>query len=186
MKSTIAQKIVEDARQDAQRTVAEAQAKADEIVESAQRTALEQKQALQAEVKVKCRDIADRKAALARLEGSKIALWAKYHVIEGVYERAMQKLVALPKEDAVKLVVNLLKFANKGDKVYFAKGFAYAEEVKATPSVQKKNLTFAEEGADIQGGVIIEGATADQNLSFEALLAEDKNQYAAQIAAKLF
>ncbi len=131
--------------------------------------------------------IADGKAAAARLDAAKVMLAAKRGVIDAVYARALEKLKALPQKDAVRLAEGLLlSYAEDGDELVFATNFAYKAQVLKLAVVAEKNLKNSGKTADIDGGFILIGKNSDKDLSYGALLALDREERQAEIAAKLF
>jgi vacuolar-type H+-ATPase subunit E/Vma4 len=132
-------------------------------------------------------EIYELKAAAARLDGAKLLLQEKHTVIDGLYEKAENALNALNKEDTLALYSRLLEtYAEEGDTVYLSENCVVSEELRHIDAVTKKKLVIAKERLAIRGGMILKGTTSDKDLSFAALLHEDREEYAAQIAGELF
>ena len=186
-KEAILERIISDAQAAADATVAEAEGRAAEIISEAEARAARDRQGTSAIIAERSKAIADGKAAAARLDAAKVMLAAKRGVIDAVYARALEKLKALPQKDAVRLAEGLLlSYAEDGDELVFATNFAYKAQVLKLAVVAEKNLKNSGKTADIDGGFILIGKNSDKDLSYGALLALDREERQAEIAAKLF
>lgn len=186
-KEAILERIISDAKTAAAATVAEAEGRAAEIIAEAEARAARDRQGTSAIIAERSKAIADGKAAAARLDAAKVMLAAKRGVIDAVYARALEKLKALPQKDAVRLAEGLLlSYAEDGDELVFATNFAYKAQVLKLAVVAEKNLKNSGKTADIDGGFILIGKNSDKDLSYGALLALDREERQAEIAAKLF
>lgn len=186
-KEAILERIISDAQAAADATVAEAEGRAAEIIAEAEARAARGRQGTSAIIAERSKAIADGKAAAARLDAAKVMLAAKRGVIDAVYARALEKLKALPQKDAVRLAEGLLlSYAEDGDELVFATNFAYKAQVLKLAVVAEKNLKNSGKTADIDGGFILIGKNSDKDLSYGALLALDREERQAEIAAKLF
>ena len=186
-KEAIVERIISDAQAAADATVAEAEGRAAEIIAEAEARAARDRQGTSAIIAERSKAIADGKAAAARLDAAKVMLAAKRGVIDAVYARALEKLKALPQKDAVRLAEGLLlSYAEDGDELVFATNFAYKAQVLKLAVVVEKNLKNSGKTADIDGGFILIGKNSDKDLSYGALLALDREERQAEIAAKLF
>ena len=186
-KQDIVERILSDANAAAEKTIAAAQNRADAILAQANAYA----EALRVETQVQAAeydaDVKEKRKAAARLESAKVLLAEKRKVLDYVYAEALMRLKTLSKEDALALFERLLiAYADEGDVMVFAPGFAYQSEVAAFPVVKQKKLQMANETAEIEGGFLLRGARSDKDLSFEALIALDKEQYLSSIAAEIF
>ena len=186
-KEAILERIISDAQAAADATMAEAEGRAAEIIAEAEARAARDRQGTSAIIAERSKAIADGKAAAARLDAAKVMLAAKRGVIDAVYARALEKLKALPQKDAVRLAEGLLlSYAEDGDELVFATNFAYKAQVLKLAVVTEKNLKNSGKTADIDGGFILIGKNSDKDLSYGALLALDREERQAEIAAKLF
>ena len=186
-KEAILERIISDAQAAADATVAEAEGRAAEIIAEAEARAARDRQGTSAIIAERSKAFADGKAAAARLDAAKVMLAAKRGVIDAVYARALEKLKALPQKDAVRLAEGLLlSYAEDGDELVFATNFAYKAQVLKLAVVAEKNLKNSGKTADIDGGFILIGKNSDKDLSYGALLALDREERQAEIAAKLF
>ena len=186
-KEDIVGRIISDAEEEARAIVAAAEEKAASTIDEARTRAERNKQGTQAEVAAKVKGIFDGKAATARLDCAKIMLGAKRDVIDEVYARALKLLVGLNRADSLSLAEGLLKsYAEEGDQIVFAENYRYAEEVSALRVVEDKKLKVSPVRADLDGGFILVGKNSDKNLSYGAILATDREERQAAIAAQIF
>ena len=183
----VVERILSDAQNDAEKTLKNAQTKADELIASAHAEIKADRERVEAEVKLRTESVSQRRSADARLESSKIWLGEKRKTISAVYELALVRLVALEKEDCLRLADRLLSdYAEHGDKLYFAENFTYASEVASLPIVQAKSLKVQSERLPLSGGMRLVGDKSDKDLSYSALLDADKDEYQATLAQELF
>ena len=180
------------------RIISDANTEADEIVKSAENRA----QALGAEASAyaenarleaerlaqeKTESILEKRAADARLECAKILLTEKRKTLEAVYELALQRLLALGKEDTLTLFSTLLDcYAEEGDEIRFSQNFRYVEDVTILPVMANKKLTVSSTCLPIEGGMYLTGKKSDKDLSYRALLSADKDGNLAELAKTLF
>lgn len=183
----IVEKILSDAQIEAQGIVANAEKRRDEIVYKANVVALERQLQAQTNAEEYAKSTLEKRLADARLESSKILLKEKRKAVDSVYALALQRLLALDKEECLTLYSSLLeKYAEKGDEVFLAKNFAYEQELCALPILEKLGVTVSKTRIDIEGGMRLVGKLADKELSFTALLTADKDRNQAELARKLF
>lgn len=183
----IVDRIISDAEKEAAAIISEAERKAQETVSEALLYAERVKTGVKAEVKQKTDGIFDGKAATARLDGAKILLGEKRGVIDEVYARALKALNELKEGDALYLAARLLKeHAEEGDEIVFAGNYRYRKGVEGLEIVKEKKLKVSSAQADIDGGFILVGKNSDKDVSYGALIAADREEKQAEIAAKIF
>lgn len=186
-KEEIITRILADAEAEAAEIIRSAEERAREITASAKARAAEDMAEAEAEAIAQARRISEGKAVAARLESTKILLAEKRRVMDEIYARALKNLLALNESQSLKLIERLLdENAEEGDVIVLAKNFAYASGVAQLPVIKKRGLTLSTERADISGGCLLRGKKSDKDLSYSALLNADKDEYQAEIAAKLF
>ena len=183
----IVEKILSDAQIEADGILSVADKKAQELISKAQVVALEKKLAAEKTAEEYAKSTLEKRLADARLESAKILLREKRKAVDSIYELALQRLLALEKEDCLALYNALLeKYAENGDVVQLPEKFLYEAELSALTVVAKRNLKISGERLKIAGGMKLIGALADKDLSFAALLAADKDCNQAELARKLF
>ena len=183
----LAERILSDARAEAQTIIEEAEKAAANLLAEASSRSEQLRLQTEQDVKEKTDKILEKRAADARLECSKISLLEKRKVLDSAYELALNRLIALDKEDALALAGRLLEnYAEEGDELFFAKNFKYAEEVSALPIVEKKRLKISDVDLPLDGGMRLVGRVADKDLSYGALLSTDRENHQAKLAKSIF
>ncbi len=186
-KEAIADRIISDANKAAEEIINNAEKSAAGIIAQAEKDCERAKLGVRAEVAEKSKAIADGKAASARLDGAKILLAEKRRVVDAVYESALKRLKSLEKSKALKLAGALLEqYAEKGDEIVFAADYAFKSDVAQLGAVKEKGLKVSAKTADISGGFILIGKNSDKDVSFSALLAADREEHQAELAAGIF
>ncbi len=186
-KQIIVEKILADAQAEAEAIIAEAEQKAKAIEQEAIDTANEKAAQTEQEVSLLVKDILERRAAAARLDGAKMQLAQRRRGIDQLYKKALEALCALSEEQAIALYSNLLEqYAEEGDSVVFAENCKYVKQIAATAVFNKKGLKVSTNVAKIAGGFLLVGAKCDKDVSFEALLAADRDEYQSELAKTLY
>ena len=186
-KEAIIERILSDAEAESAAIIAEANARAEETVAQANARAEARRAETEAELAEKSQRIRDGRAAAARLDSAKILLAEKRRVLDVIYARAFEKLLALSEKESLTLVERLLKEnAANGEEIVFAKSFAYAEEATKLSVIKERGLKISSEKADIDGGFLLRGEACDKDLSFGAILSLDREEHQAELAQKLF
>ncbi|MDE6356080.1 MAG: hypothetical protein K2L67_02440 [Clostridia bacterium] len=183
----IVERIISDAEKSAEDMISAAREKAGEVIAAAEKHAERNRVGTEAELKVKIKSINDGKAATARLDSAKILLAEKRRVIDTVYEKALEKLIALDRRESVLIAERLLNaYAEEGDEIVFAANYKFAQDVAKLSVVAEKKLKIAIKGADVDGGFILRGEKSDKDLSYGALLSLDREAHQAEIAKRFF
>ena len=186
-KEAIIERILSDAEAERATLVSDAQARAEAIIADANARAEARRAEAEAEVSERARHILDGRAASARLDSAKILLAEKRRVLDDIYARALNTLLALDERESLKLYERLLiENAETGEEVVFARCFAYAENAAMLPVIKERNLKISAERADINGGFLLRGKNCDKDISFSALLALDREEHQSELAEALF
>lgn len=186
-RDAIVERILSDANAEAAAMVRDAEEKAAAVVAAASARAEEGRRQAESEASVRAKDIAGRRAAAARLDSAKLFLSEKRRVLDGIYQAALVRLKKLEEEDALALADRLLKaYAEEGDEVVFAPDYRYAASVARLPVVAEKGLVLSSQTAEIDGGFILRGKDSDKDVCYATLLAADREEHQAEIAAELF
>ena len=85
----------------------------------------------------------------------------------------------------------LKEYAESGDEIFFAENYSYAGAAARLPVMAEKNLTISSVYGDTSrylqvGGFRLRGVCSDKDLSYGALLAADRDEYQADMAAEIF
>lgn len=186
-KENIVERIISDAEKEAQDIISSAEERSASVIEEANLTAERRLKGVKAETAQKCKAILDGKAATARLDGAKAELAERRRVLDAVYKSALEALIALDKKGSLTIAERLLyDYAEEGDEILFAPDYKYAADVMKLDVVREKKLKLARGGSDAKGGFVLRGKTCDKDLSYAALLAIDREEHQAEIAANVF
>lgn len=186
-KQEIVNRILSDAEAEVAEILRIAKERADGIISAAEERAAKDRAETEEEAGARAKRISEGKAAEARLDSAKILLAEKRRAMEQIYTLALNKLLGMNESQTLAFMQKLLlENAEEGDEIVFAKNFAYAEGVAALPVVKERKLKISAERILLSGGCILRGTLSDKDLSYGALLDADKEQFQAEIAAKLF
>lgn len=173
-------RILGAARAEAAETAARYREQAD--AEAAELAAKNQKAAAERE---------ERLVSVAQMEARKVILGAKQEMVEKAYIRALEKLCAMPDEQYVAVLADLLVQASSSghEEVVFSPedrervGKAAVEKANAASG---KKLTLSAESLPIKGGFILKDKNVEVNCTFETLVRLQKAETAGAVVKKLF
>ena len=133
----------------------------------------------------------ERLCSAAEMETRKLTLSAKQEVLAETYDRALEILCSMPREESLSLLVRLLKAAGgKGDEKIALSAKDRDEMGETLVERANKELnahyTLAGEAADIRAGLVLISEECDVNCSFETLLALSREKTERGAAKLLF
>ena len=133
----------------------------------------------------------ERLCSAAEMETRKLTLSAKQKVLAETYDRALEILCSMPREEYLSLLVHLLKAAGgKGDEKIALSAKDRDEMGETLVERANKELnahyTLAGEAADIRAGLVLISKECDVNCSFETLLALSREKTERGAAKLLF
>jgi V/A-type H+-transporting ATPase subunit E len=173
--------LLADARAEAERIGAKYHAQADS--EKAELTARNEKAAAERE---------ERLVSVAQMEARKVTLAAKQEMVEQAYQRALEKLCAMPEEQYVTVLADLLGQASSTgrEEVIFSeadrKKVGKAAVAAANAAKKGAALTLSAETRPIRGGFILKDENVEVNCTFETLVRLTKTETAGAVAKQLF
>ena len=173
-------RILGDARDEAGRIAANYRAQAD--AEAAELAAKNEKAAAERE---------ERLVSAAQMEARKVQLGAKEEMLEKAYMQALDKLCALPEEQYVAILADLLVKASSNGKeeaVFSPEDRERVGEaaVAKANELSGKQLRLSDETQPIRGGFILKDKNVEVNCTFETLVRLQKAETAGAVAQKLF
>ncbi len=186
------ERILADARKDAEATLSEAQREAQAMMERTERQA----DALKADYERRRIELAssilDTSRTNAQLEGRKAALERRRELIDRAFAAAFEKLCALTGQRRESLLSGLLiRESEGGETVRCAvrdRDIVDGLLQKVNDELSKRGLNPLSLGEDapVIGGFILTADKYEKNCSFEALLEEAKAAYEGEVAGILF
>lgn len=189
-KELIIEKILSDAQQKASEIIATAEQKAEKLVKDAETEAAQTMQRAVSEAKNLVPELLRRKLSVAELEVKKIRLKAKQDVLENVFEQAMQAIRALPKQEYLAFIENMLIAASEdGDIVIVAEADkadvtqAFIDKIAAKKGIK---LSIGKAYGSFAGGLMLESKSCTKNMTLELELASLREEREAKIARMIF
>ena len=170
----------------------DAKAEADAVLKKARQEAADITARYQAQAAQEAARLAARneKAAEER-EERKTILAAKQTVMEQVYDKALEKLLSLPRTQYIEVLAALLAQASpegRGEAIFSAADRETAGQaaVDAANAKTGGHLMISAETAPIRGGFLLRQGSVEVNCAFETLVRLQKTETAGLVARKLF
>lgn len=182
---------------------ADAKAEADEILSKAEqecaeiRRQFEEKAKEAYAVKIRegvklCEENADSKERIAVMENKKEILAMKQRLLSECFEKAKEKLLAMPEENYARFLVKLaVKSAGDGSGEIILNPVdreKYGEAIVQVANAMLGNgrLTLSEESGDFSGGLILRNGQIEINNTVDLLIGMSREEMAGQVAGILF
>ena len=185
----IAEKIISDASAKAEELVKEARMKAKVISDGALAEIRELERVAKAERATYAEGAMAAAKVSAELELKRRRLSAEKAVLDELYAAAEKEIVAMKKEEYLKIIEKMLSYADDGDEVLIAesdKARITEKFIKETAKKRGIALTLSKDFAPISGGVILKGKYADKNLSLSEDFRELRSETEPGIWRALF
>ncbi len=189
----VIEKILSDARTEAEAIAKEADDKIKAEEAKAQSQLTDYRQQTEVIAKKAAEDEKSHILAGARMEAAKEFLAAKTAVVDEVFKQARQKLLDLPDKDYRDLMVRLMVDAvetgeeeivvGKNEKRIDQK---LIDEVNGKLDGQKGKLKLAKDTLDLAGGFILRRGKIKSNVSVDVLLGQARNDLGIDLAKDLF
>lgn len=182
----LAERIVSDARADAEIQAEEAKKSISAIKAQSDKALAERAAEFAAKREAAVRSVLDGCRTRASLDGRKSTLAKKRVVIETVFDRAYDALLKLDAASRGAVCKSmLLREAADGDTVCPAK--ADRAEIEAlVASIGDRKLSVSPEDAPLEGGFLLVNAGYEKDCSFLSLLGELRGDEETHIAKRLF
>ncbi|MBP3510127.1 V-type ATP synthase subunit E [Oscillibacter sp.] len=187
----ITQRIESDAQAEIDRILGEARDEAARITASYRAQADAEARDLEAKNERAAAEQEERLVSAAQMKARKVQLAAKQEMVEKAYIQALDKLCAMPQEQYVAVLANLLVEAssNGREEAVFSKedreqvGKAAVEKAN---QISGKQLRLSEETQPISGGFILKDKNVEVNCTFETLVRLQKAETAGAVVKTLF
>ena len=187
----ITQRIESDAQAEIDRILGEARDEAARITASYRAQADAEVRDLEAKNERAAAEQEERLVSAAQMKARKVQLAAKQEMVEKAYIQALDKLCAMPQEQYVAVLANLLVEASSNGKeeAVFSKedreqvGKAAVEKAN---HISGKQLRLSEETQPIRGGFILKDKNVEVNCTFETLVRLQKAETAGAVVKTLF
>ena len=186
-KEQIIDSILQDAAKYAESMRAVAAKKAVEIAKCAEAEAGVMRAAADAEAEARGEEFVKNGLLSAELGLKRYELVLKRELISRCFDTALKKLTELSKDEHLKLLSRLLKYAESGECVVICKkdrGVVTQEWLDKNAAGKK--LTLAKEFGEFAGGILLSGKDYDKNLTFEVLIQEQRDEAEQELSKILF
>ena len=187
----IIQRIESDAQAEIDCTLADAREKAADIADTYRKQAEAEGRELGAKYEKAAAEREERLVSSAQMEARKVRLAAKQEMVERTYALALDKLCAMPEEQYVAVLADLLVQASSNGReeaVFSPKDREQVGEkaVAKANALSGKELRLSAETQPIRGGFILKDKNVEVNCAFETLVRLQKTETAGAVVKKLF
>ena len=188
---TILRRLDTDAKAEADAVLKKARQEAADITARYQAQAAQEAARLAARNEKAAEEREERLVSAAQMEGRKTILAAKQTVMEQVYDKALEKLLSLPRTQYIEVLAALLAQASpegRGEAIFSAADRETAGQaaVDAAHAKTGGHLMISAEPAPIRGGFLLRQGSVEVNCAFETLVRLQKTETAGLVARKLF
>lgn len=188
---TILRRLDTDAKAEADAVLKKARQEAADITARYQAQAAQEAARLAARNEKAAEEREERLVSAAQMEGRKTILAAKQTVMEQVYDKALEKLLSLPRTQYIEVLAALLAQASaegRGEVIFSAADRETAGQaaVDAANAKTGGHLMLSAETAPIRGGFLLRQGSVEVNCAFETLVRLQKTETAGLVARKLF
>ena len=187
----ITSKIVSDAESVAQVTLDEANAECDAILARAAERAEQILKEAQEQGQDEKEKLISRRKAVADIDGRKIILEEKQKLIAECFDRAIERITSMGKEEYIAFLAGLVKKTGErsGELILNERDAASVGpdlvDVLSKELVDSK-ITLSKETKNIRGGFLLKKGSIYINGTVEALVEEAKEDLVGDVAAQLF
>ncbi|KAK2302130.1 ATP synthase subunit E [Clostridioides difficile] len=175
-------RIIADAKQEAQEILDKAKSEADLKVNSANEKAEKEMASYTKLAEAEAEKAASKEISGAYMEAKKQILSKKQEILEEVILEAKNKLLNLKDNEYEEIILNMIEKSNCTDDSEIVLSKKDKKTLKDVLS--KKGIKGSDETRDITGGFIVKKGDIEYNYSFEAIIAVE-HEYIEQIAAEI-
>lgn len=194
--STIINRILDKANEDAAEIINHSRQKAEELKKSIQKESDDQIKQIENDFDRKIQDLEKRNELIFHLEARKNRLLKKRELIDRAFDHAKEAMDQLPEKDWSVLIAEIvasssrsgsetIKVPEKDYKKYqsnFLSALNKGLKLNGLPG----KLTLDSEPAEFESGIMLEGDNYDINGDFNVLLQQVRDKYEREVAAILF
>lgn len=187
----ITSKIISDAEAAAKTISDEAQVRCREILSEAEAEAEAMIKAAEAEGLAEKEKLIARRKSVVEIDGRKRILAAKQELIADCFDKAVQRLCAMEKDEYIRFLAGGIARTGEKDGLLILNEKNRAEIGEALISYLQENfpdlrIALAAETADIRGGFLLKKGSVYINGTIEAQVDEVKEELIGQVAERLF
>ena len=177
-------KILSDARAQADAVAAEAKKEAEGIISSAKAKAEKEKAKFNEAAAQEAQKAAAKEISAAEMRAKKLILARKQECLEEVLAEAENKLCSLTGQDYENVILGMIKRADtqSGSEIIFSKKDKEAFGNK----VKDMGYKVSDETRDIEGGFIVKNGDIEYNYSFKSIITVEREEILQLAAGILF
>ncbi|WP_010681228.1 V-type ATP synthase subunit E [Acetivibrio cellulolyticus] len=192
----IKDKILEDARLQAEANIKIAEEEAENIIRAASTDAETKRKQIIEKAELEAVEVRKRLIAVAELEARKQKLKAKQEVVDEAFDMALTRLINLPDIEYQsilgEMILNSVEtgieevLLSSKDKLRLPSGFIDDVNKKLVQRGLIGNLHISDETRNISGGFILKSGDVEINNSFEAIIRMKRDDIEAEVFKALF
>lgn len=190
------ERILEEARTQAEENLKRAQDEAADMIEAAQKDADVKRKETLDKAEKEALDVKKRLKAVAELEARKLRLKSKQEIVEEAFNKTIVKLNSLPdkeyEETISRMIVSSVEtgteeiILSQRDKQRLSPDFITQINNKLTSKGMKGSVTLSTQAVNISGGFILKSGDIEINNSFEAIIRMKREEIEAEVISSLF
>ncbi|MDU7454177.1 MULTISPECIES: V-type ATP synthase subunit E [Clostridium] len=187
----ITSKILKDAEAGKENILATAEEEKNKILSKKISSANEIAQEILEKAEVEAKSKKERVISSAKLKVRNNKLAAKQEIIDEVFEKSIDKLTELSKEEFLNFVKNTISTMNLTGKqtlILNETGLKFVDVafIEELNSKVKAQITLSEKAGNFKGGFILENEGIEINSTFEALVSSLRDELEFEVAQVLF
>ncbi len=191
----IIKRITDEARQEADAVLADANAKAKELISASTAETDAEIERIERDAEAKAQELRRRRLAVAEMEARKDVLAQKQAILDEAFAGALLKLSALPDSEIEALLTPLVVEEAEGteslvvaekDRALYEKSLLHNLNKALKKAGKPGHLTLSEQGGSFAGGLVLVSDVLEKNISFEALLRNVREESEKAVSELLF
>ncbi|MFN4217717.1 MAG: V-type ATP synthase subunit E [Candidatus Bipolaricaulia bacterium] len=192
----IIEKILSDARAEAQRVLEGAHSQAAQIREQAQREAQQQRESILAQARQEAQSRRRAQLAAATAAARNAVLSAKRALLERAFQQAAERIAAMPVSDYKNWLLRLIVQAaetgeeevilSPADRQTLGEGFIREANAQLARHGKKGALKLSAETRDIGRGFVLKSTNSETNVTVATLLRRAHDELEIEVAQMLF
>lgn len=186
--------ILDEATHSAEVKIAEAKAKAEEMIEAARAQAAAEVEKISNKAKADANNYAQRVASSCEMQRKQALLRAKQDVISGVLDQAYGRILNLDADayfDMIRKMLDKYVLGESGEIYFSAKDLGrmpagFEEEIQKAAAAKGGALSLAKEAKEMDGGFILVYGGIEENCTIKALFDAKRDELSDKVHGLLF
>ncbi|HHY14291.1 MAG TPA: hypothetical protein GX526_06610 [Thermoanaerobacterales bacterium] len=192
----IKEKILKDAKHEADEIIKKAELRAQQIAEQAEKTSADKRRALDEQAKKDAQEEKRKTLAMIQLDMRKEQLAVKQKMIDLAFEKTFNRLHNLEGKEYENMILDMMErgvetgteeiILSANDRKKFKPEFLKTLNDRLSKKGIKSNLRLSDEVRKIRGGFILKRQGVEVNGSIESLIRLEREEIESKVAAILF